>query len=132
MSTERQVEEPREGSVTDDTLLREPGPSRRLALPRRPFLLVQVEGLGAPREYPLQLPEVVIGRSRQVHLAIESHQLSRRHCSLRRVGPDYVCADLDSVNGVWLNGVKVHSAVLRDGDELQLGDVVFVYREGEA
>jgi hypothetical protein len=29
-----------------------------------------------------------------------------------------------------LNGLKVHSAILRDGDQVQLGDVVLAYREG--
>ena len=33
-------------------------------------------------------------------------------------------------NGIVLNGLKVHSAVLRDGDQVQLGDVVLSYREG--
>jgi pSer/pThr/pTyr-binding forkhead associated (FHA) protein len=37
--------------------------------------------------------------------------------------------DNDSRNGVFLNGVKVHSAVLRDGDVIQVADSVFVYHE---
>ena len=38
--------------------------------------------------------------------------------------------DLDSRNGVYLNGVKIHSAVLHGGDNLQLGSVVLVFHEG--
>jgi pSer/pThr/pTyr-binding forkhead associated (FHA) protein len=37
--------------------------------------------------------------------------------------------DNDSHNGVLLNGVSVHSAVLRDGDVIHVADSVFVYRE---
>ena len=37
--------------------------------------------------------------------------------------------DQNSANGVYLNGTKTHSAVLRDGDQLQLADVVLIYRE---
>ena len=37
--------------------------------------------------------------------------------------------DNDSDNGVILNGAKIHSAVLRDGDVIQVADNVFVYHE---
>ena len=37
--------------------------------------------------------------------------------------------DFESRNGVFLNGIKVHSAILRDGDILQLADVVFDFYE---
>ena len=33
------------------------------------------------------------------------------------------------VKARFLNGVKVHSAILRDGDVIQLADNVFVYHE---
>jgi pSer/pThr/pTyr-binding forkhead associated (FHA) protein len=51
--------------------------------------------------------------------------------SLTRNGPQFSCTDLDSANGVLLNGIKAHSAVLHEGDTLQIGDVVFVFREGD-
>ena len=73
---------------------------------------------------------MVVGRSVQVHISIDSGLISRRHIVLKRAGPEYSCEDLNSSNGMFLNGVKVHSAVLRDGDTLQIGDVVFVFREG--
>lgn len=108
------------------------GIASRFEAARKPFLLVQVEGPGAPREVKLDLPEMVVGRSLQAHLTIESTLISRQHFALRRQGPDYVGVDLDSVNGLFLNGLRVHSAILRDGDVLQIGDVVLVYREGDA
>jgi pSer/pThr/pTyr-binding forkhead associated (FHA) protein len=37
--------------------------------------------------------------------------------------------DNDSHNGILLNGVRVHSAVLRDGDVIHVADSVFVFRE---
>ena len=96
----------------------------------KPFMLQQVEGPGAPRNYVLDLNEVVIGRSTQAHIAIDSGLLSRRHIALRRSGLEFVATDLDSSNGMFLNGVKAHSAVLREGDTIQIGEVVFVYHEG--
>jgi pSer/pThr/pTyr-binding forkhead associated (FHA) protein len=39
--------------------------------------------------------------------------------------------DLNSSNGMYLNGVKAHSAVLHEGDQIQIGNVVFIFHEGE-
>jgi pSer/pThr/pTyr-binding forkhead associated (FHA) protein len=38
--------------------------------------------------------------------------------------------DLESANGVYLNGVRVHSAGLFEGDTIQIGDVLLMFREG--
>ena len=97
---------------------------------RKPFALQQIKGPGAPRVHELDLDEVVIGRSNQAHISIDSGLLSRRHIALHKNGPEYTCSDLDSSNGMYLNGVKTHSVVLREGDTIQIGDVVFVYHEG--
>ncbi|HMJ10031.1 MAG TPA: FHA domain-containing protein [Polyangiaceae bacterium] len=96
----------------------------------KPSVLQQIGGPGAPRDHRLDLDEMIVGRSVQVHISIDSGLISRRHIMLRRSGPEYACEDLDSSNGMYLNGVKVHSATLREGDTLQIGDVVFVFREG--
>jgi pSer/pThr/pTyr-binding forkhead associated (FHA) protein len=98
--------------------------------PGKPFVLQLVQGPGAPREFVLDIEEIVVGRSLQAHISVESHLISRRHIVLKKHGPEYVCLDLDSKNGMFLNGVKVHSAVLREGDTIQIGDVVLVYNEG--
>jgi pSer/pThr/pTyr-binding forkhead associated (FHA) protein len=96
----------------------------------KPSLLQQIGGPGAPQDHRLELDEMIVGRSVQAHISIDSGLISRRHIALRRSGPEYICEDLNSSNGMYLNGVKVHSAILRDGDTLQIGDVVFVFREG--
>jgi hypothetical protein len=96
----------------------------------KPFLLQLVRGPGAPRDFVLDIDEMVVGRSLQAHISVDSHLISRRHIAFRKYGPEYACHDLDSKNGMFLNGVKVHSAVLREGDTIQIGDVVLVYNEG--
>jgi len=99
---------------------------KRGAAPR----LEQVRGPGAPREFVLDLDETIVGRGNQSTVCVESSLLSRRHLSIRRQGPEFRCQDLDSQNGVFVNGVKAHAAVLHEGDTLQIGDVVFVFHEG--
>lgn len=97
----------------------------------RPHYLEMVEGPGAPRRFQLRTPATVVGRSEQSDIQVDSEGLSRRHLLVTRNGGEFVVEDLDSRNGVFLNGVKIHSATLRDMDTLQLGPVVFVYHEGD-
>jgi hypothetical protein len=92
--------------------------------------LEQIRGPGAPRDFVLDLQEVVVGRSLQANISIEGGGVSRQHLALRRSDGEYTCTDLDSANGMFLNGIKTHSAVLREGDTIQMGDVVFVFHEG--
>ncbi|MFZ5894552.1 MAG: FHA domain-containing protein [Myxococcota bacterium] len=101
----------------------------RAAVPPR---LELVRGPQAPRTLPLGPGETVIGRSHQANICIESSLLSRRHIAIKKQGPEFRLNDLDSANGVFLNGVRVHSAGLHEGDTIQIGDVVFVFREGVA
>ena len=131
MSTDRS--KPFDGSTSplDVTHHDQPAVLPSLQTNARPHRLEQIGGPGSPRDFPLELDEIVVGRSLQAHIAVESGSISRRHMCLRRDGPEYTFADLDSANGVFLNGVKAHAAVLREGDQLQLGDVVFRYHEGQ-
>ena len=96
----------------------------------RPHLLKMAEGPGAPAEFKLDDAQVVIGRGSDADIRIKSQDLSRKHVKLVRRGTEYRVDDLDSRNGMLLNGVKVLSATLRDQDVLQLGSVVLIYQEG--
>ena len=102
----------------------------RGAVVARAFVLRQVSGPGAPSETPLREEQLVVGRSKQANVVIDSPELSRRHLLLCKEGNEYVVRDLNSRNGVYLNGIKIHSAVLRGGDTLQVGNIAFVFLEG--
>ena len=96
----------------------------------RRHLLEQIEGEGAPRVFVLEGHEMLIGRAPESQVRLGSKRASRLHALLRLRGTDCQLLDNDSHNGVYLNGVKVHSALLRDGDMIQVADSVFVYSEG--
>ena len=68
-------------------------------------------------------------RAVDVDIPIHSTDLSRRHVMLK-CQSQVTLLDLESRNGVYLNGLRVHSAVLHEGDTVQLGSVVFVFHEG--
>ena len=82
------------------------------------------------RRLKLEADALILGRAADADLCLESEELSRHHAQLTRRNGEYTCTDLDSLNGVFLNGLRVHSVLLRDGDQLQLGDVTLLYREG--
>ena len=104
----------------------------RLKLPKRQDVrpwLEQIQGPGAPARFDIEGVHQVIGRSPTAEIRVESAEVSRRHGLLNQVGLEYRVEDLESRNGIYLNGVKIHSAVLREGDVLQLGNAVFVFHE---
>ncbi len=98
--------------------------------PRRAHKLEQTAGPGRPATHELSADTLVIGRGSGADLRVDSDDVSRTHAQLMRIDDEYTVEDLDSRNGVFLNGLQVHAAVLRDGDQVQLGDVVFTYSEG--
>jgi hypothetical protein len=92
--------------------------------------LEQCEGDGGPRVIVLEGMEMVIGRGPEAQVRLTSKRASRQHAFLRLHNTDCMLYDNDSHNGVFLNGVRVYSAVLRDGDVIQVADSIFVYSEG--
>jgi pSer/pThr/pTyr-binding forkhead associated (FHA) protein len=48
--------------------------------------------------------------------------VSRNHAEIRPQGDRYAVVDLGSTNGSRVNGVRVSSQVLNDGDELMFGN----------
>ncbi len=113
----------------DDDVTTDPSIQRKmLTLPRRTSCLEQVEGPGAPLEFVLTGERMVVGRAADADIRILSTSISRHHMLVQRTGPEHICRDLDSRNGIYLNGIKIHSVVLRDGDHIQIGDVLLVYQ----
>jgi pSer/pThr/pTyr-binding forkhead associated (FHA) protein len=56
---------------------------------------------------------------------VDDKQVSRRHARIVRHEEQYVLEDLNSANATFLNGGAVRVPTeLRNGDRIQLGDVV--------
>jgi len=68
-----------------------------------------------------------IGRASGCELQIDSSSVSRHH-ALVLVGPrEVIIEDLNSTNGVLVNGRKVSRQVLSDGDAVTIGEIQFRY-----
>jgi pSer/pThr/pTyr-binding forkhead associated (FHA) protein len=97
--------------------------------PPRPAAIEQIRGPGAPRVHQLEQPEQLIGRGQHANISIDSASVSREHLRLIQRDEEWSFLDLDSANGVFLNGVLAHAAVLRDGDILEFGEVACRFHE---
>jgi hypothetical protein len=71
------------------------------------------------------LGPVLIGRSPNSDIVISQPFVSSTHARLSLQGPALVLEDLNSTNGTIVNGRVIDQPVtLREGDEVQIGDVV--------
>ncbi|HMS16245.1 MAG TPA: FHA domain-containing protein [Planctomycetota bacterium] len=67
-------------------------------------------------------PRFLLGRRRGCHLVLDDGWVSREHTVIIEVAPgEFAVQDLDSENGIFLNGKKVSDAPLRHNDVLRVG-----------
>ena len=66
-------------------------------------------------------PRAVVGRSPRCDYVLEDPNVSRRHFELQLRGGDWYLVDLESTNGVIVNGRRVTSSRLTPGDEIVVG-----------
>jgi len=65
---------------------------------------------------------ISIGRHPDCNLVLADPNVSRNHAEIRPQGDRYAVVDLGSTNGSRVNGVRVDTQVLTDGDELMFGN----------
>ncbi|HEY7987683.1 MAG TPA: DUF3662 and FHA domain-containing protein, partial [Lapillicoccus sp.] len=85
----------------------------------RPWLVIDGE------RYPLIGAHTVIGRDELADVVLDDPGISRRHCEIRVTndGPHLVTSirDLGSTNGTFVNGERITSTRLDEGDEITIG-----------
>jgi pSer/pThr/pTyr-binding forkhead associated (FHA) protein len=86
-----------------------------------------VEKGGRRTRVQLKPPVAVVGRSHGNAVRIPSAQVSRQHCRFRLEKGLVYLDDLGSVNGTFLNGLRVRGTqVVRPGDHIEIGPIRFV------
>jgi pSer/pThr/pTyr-binding forkhead associated (FHA) protein len=86
----------------------------------------------AGQEHPLQDAVTRMGRAVENEIVILDKRSSREHAVIRREGRRSILEDQGSTNGTYLNGERLQHAVqLRDGDQIRVGDVAFVFHDPE-
>ena len=80
-------------------------------------------------EIPAVSPELVLGREPGKAGSIDDASVSRRHARLTWNASGVLVEDLGSKNGTYVRGKRIAEPVaLREGDEVRLGLVTFVFR----
>ncbi len=97
------------------------GPAYESAVPR----LVCVSTTYAGKEFALTRPELIIGRVEDNDIVIEHRSVSRNHAKVLFDGSTHKIIDLQSANGILVNGEEYAMTDLRKGDLVELGHVRF-------
>jgi diguanylate cyclase (GGDEF)-like protein len=123
--TDRVPETVRTAAVYD------PGPER--------LVLLGVAGPGAGLEFMLSRPVSILGRGPGASLVLQDPSASRRHLKLVLVADPVrpahrllLCQDLQSTNGLRVNGRKVKRKLLRGGEKILVGRTVFRFERRDS
>lgn len=99
-----------------------PAPKPNSAPPPR---LVVLSDPVAGAEFSLSKPVLRIGRDERLDIWINHKSISHEHAEVQLKDRTVTVFDLDSANGMRVNGVPVSRAMLEAGDILELGKVRF-------
>ncbi len=88
--------------------------------------LLTIKGFNTGLKFSLQ-DYTKIGRSEENDICIPDASVSRFHAEIRKKQLHYVIYDLESKNGVIVNGKIVKESVLLKNDEIKIGTTVFLY-----
>jgi hypothetical protein len=77
--------------------------------------------------HELRKRRTVIGRSKDCDLQLDDPNASRRHAEVRQEGTSYWIVDLDSTNGLEVNGRRAKRAKLDTGDKVTIGSTDLVF-----
>ncbi|MBP5621788.1 MAG: SpoIIE family protein phosphatase [Thermoguttaceae bacterium] len=75
----------------------------------------------------------VVGRQHYCDVVLSNNAVSREHARLTRATKGWIIEDLQSRNGVWINGKRIEKpTLLRPQDAIQIGESTLVYQGGSS
>lgn len=91
------------------------------ALPPTSALLIMQRGPSAGARFLLDADRTMAGRSPSADIFLDDVTVSRKHVEFVREPDGFVVRDVGSLNGTYVNRTRIEHAVLRAGDEVQIG-----------
>ncbi len=92
--------------------------------------LVVIYGLELGKKFNVGRPQTIVGRSSKADIQIDQESVSRNHCKIINTGSAILLRDMESTNGTYVNDEIVDEYVLRDGDLVKVGRVIFKFLSG--
>lgn len=102
------------------------------ALPSGSALLIVRRGPNTGARFLLDSDSTTAGRHPDADIFLDDVTVSRRHAEFVRHGSTFEVRDLGSLNGTYYDGVRIESAVLADGAEVQVGKYRFTFYASRA
>lgn len=102
---------------------------QNLPLHIRSATLIQTAGPGAPREFMLGESGAIIGRDDRATIPVLTHRSEMESAIIKYHQEEFFIHDTDNAEDLFLNGIRIQSALLRDGDEIRFADITFLFRE---
>lgn len=84
-------------------------------------MLVVRQGPEIGTRYTLDGVHITVGRVPDNQIQLDDFTVSRQHAIFVRQGDAWLVRDLGSLNGTYVNNVRVDESVVRHGDEVQVG-----------
>jgi Nif-specific regulatory protein len=100
-----------------------------------PDIPAELEAVAGPLKgssIPLTEDEVSIGREPSNLISLLDAAVSRRHCVISRDQGQFKIQDLNSRNSTFVNGVPITERTLDSGDEIKIGNSLFLFVVPEA
>ncbi len=98
------------------------------ALPVGSALLVVQRGPNAGARFLLDADRTTAGRRPDSDIFLDDVTVSRRHAEFIRRDGRFLVRDVGSLNGTYVQRDRIDEAVLRDGDEVQIGKYRLLFR----
>lgn len=89
------------------------------------YLIPRADLPGLESAYPVNQSQVTVGRHPGNVIVLALDSISRFHARIDIRGSHYILQDLNSSNGTFVNGERISSATLHDGDIVVFGNVEF-------
>ncbi|CAN5783715.1 hypothetical protein BH20ACT11_BH20ACT11_03510 [soil metagenome] len=89
--------------------------------------LDQVEGTAGRRMHDVGHNSISVGRSHPSDIVLDDVTVSREHARISLEDRGFKIVDSGSLNGTYVNRVRVDSVYLRNGDEIQIGKYRFKF-----
>ena len=84
------------------------------------------------KQFPLEKPEYILGRSADCAIQIDDRSVSRNHVRIQAVGSEVILSDMGSANKTVVNGTTLNAGApfkLKNNDQIKVGNVIMKFLE---